>query len=389
MKEQNPVILFPTPSFFPAQTGGPDNTCYWLTKALTSAGVKTIISSTDFGLPTQIKRGEWLNTDYGRIKYTHNLVHYMPIKTIWYGFLQMSKVNLIHLTMITYPASWLTALINHFTYRKQIVWSSRGDLDAYMLKRSPRKKKFVLWLINNVLGKEKIWFHATCEAEVGYIRDQFGDVKIVQITNYMDIPQRVVQPKEKEILFLGRIDKKKGIENLVEAVSQSEIFLNSDFRIVIGGDEKHPYGQELINLVASQNLQHKIIFVGHVSGIEKEKLLARAHFLIMPSHTENFGIVVTEALAQGTPAIASTGTPWKALADHQAGFWIDNDPESIKRILERVLSMSPAEYASYQENALRLVKEEFSMDANIGKWIAFYNFLSMEGKPAPEGLIAQ
>ena len=54
----------------------------------------------------------------------------------------------------------------------------------------------------------------------------------------------------------------------------------------------------------------------------------------MPSHNENFGNVVVESLSQGTPVIASTGTPWKILEKYHAGYWIKNNPENIaKKIL--------------------------------------------------------
>ena len=65
-----------------------------------------------------------------------------------------------------------------------------------------------------------------------------------------------------------------------------------------------------------------------MEGEEKYKLYANAYFSILVSHSENFGNVVIEALSQGTPVIASKGTPWEQLAE-KAGFWIDNDENSI------------------------------------------------------------
>ena len=373
-KNEDLVVLFPTPSFFPAQTGGPDNTCYWLTKALTKKGVTTLISSTDFGLPEDVARDEWLDRGYGSIIYTHNPIHYMPLKTIWKATKVLRKADILHLTMITYPAAWITALVNAFTYRLPVVWSSRGDLDTYMLKRSPRKKKFVIWLINNVIGTKNITFHSTCEAESGYIRAQFGDdARIIELTNYMDVPERVYAEKKKQLLFLGRIDAKKGIENLIQAIKASKKFQQSAYTLKVAGDYNHEYGLGLKKLVEDAGLSDTIEFLGHVAGEDKQRLLAESHFLIMPSHTENFGIVVTEALAQATPAVASTGTPWEVLNETRSGFWTDNDPATLQDVVERILDMPAEEYAEYQQNGLKLVHEGFSMDDNVHKWVTYYN----------------
>ncbi|MEM9528534.1 MAG: group 1 glycosyl transferase, partial [Bacteroidota bacterium] len=200
------TILFPTGSFYPAQTGGPDNTVYWITKALTRKGHKAMISSTDLGQPADTPRDQWLSTDYGEAMYTHNRIHYLPLKTIRHALKRLQEAEVLHLSMITYPAAFLMAILNSWFYGKPMLWSSRGDLDPPMLLRSRKKKAFVLWLINTFVNKQKLWFHSTCDAETGYIRDNFGkNAKVIQIPNYMELPKKVEVPKEKYLLFIGRI----------------------------------------------------------------------------------------------------------------------------------------------------------------------------------------
>ncbi|PPK87526.1 glycosyltransferase involved in cell wall biosynthesis [Neolewinella xylanilytica] len=367
------TILFPTGSFYPAQTGGPDNTVYWITKALTRRGHQPIIASTDRGQALPMPRGQWLDTDYGRVIYTRNPIHYLPLGVIRRAMKRIREADVLHLSMITYPASFLMAVINSKFYRKPMLWSSRGDLDPPMLLRSPQKKKAVISLINKFVDKDLLWFHSTCDAETEYIRNNFGaDSKVIQIPNYMELPKRIETSKEKYFMFIGRIDPKKAIENLIEALGRSKPFLASEFTLKIVGDYYNDYGRMLVDKVESMGLSQKIRFLGHRDGREKEELLAAAWFTFMPSHTENFGIVVMEGLAQGTPAVASTGTPWKILEEHHAGYWIPNDPESLETVIDRILALPAEELSQMNENAYRLAREEFSIHANVSEWEEAY-----------------
>lgn len=369
-------ILFPAGSFYPAQTGGPDNTVYWITKALTRRGHQPIISSTDVGQPDSTPLNRWLTTNYGEAIYTHNRIHYLPLKVIGRALGRLREVDILHLSMITYPAAFLMAILNSWFYGKPMVWSSRGDLDPPMLLRSRKKKVLVLWLINTLVKKRLVWFHSTCDAETTYIKDNFGaDAKVIQIPNYMELPERVTVPKQQYLLFIGRIDPKKAIENLITALDKSAIFRNGPFTLKIAGDHDNSYGHSLQAQVKQSGLDAKVEFLGHRAGREKQELLAAAHCLVMPSHTENFGIVVTEALAQGTPAIASTGTPWAALEEEKAGYWVDNDPDSLLPAIERVLTLPQSEIAVMNQNALRLATEGFSIHARVGEWESAYNQL--------------
>lgn len=372
MKDQL-KILFPAGSFYPAQTGGPDNTVYWITKALKRIGHQPIISSTDDGQPASTPINTWIDTEYGEAIYTHNAVHYLPIKVIQKALQRMGEVNIVHLTMITYPAAFITAILNSWFYKKPMVWSSRGDLDPPMLLRSAKKKRFVLWLINTFVDKQLVWFHSTCDAETTYIKKNFGqNSKVIQIPNYMELPERVEVPREKYLLYIGRIDPKKAVENLIAALSQSSLFRDSEFILKVVGDHENDYGRGLVKQVQREGLENKIQFLGHRSGKEKQEILAGAWFTVMPSHTENFGIVILEGLAQGTPGIASRGTPWELLEDRKAGYWIDNAPASIQTAIEKVLDLGSEEMEQLRSNALALAQNEFSIHANVNEWSDAY-----------------
>jgi len=360
--------LFPVGSFYPAQTGGPDNTVYWITKALKQMNYDPIIVASERGLQETVARNRWLETNYGKVIYTTNLIHYFPLRLIWMALTQIRKVDVIHLAMIFYPASFIIATINQIFYQKPVLWSVHGDLDPYMLLRSSWKKRPVLWLINTFL-KKNVWFHATCDAEVQYLKDVFGsDIKIVLIPNYMEFSEEIKIEKEDSFFYIGRIHPKKAIENLIEALHVSKHFRGSGYQLKIAGNHHNPYGESLVAQAKALDLEDQVLFLGHVEGDQKQELLAQSKFSFMPSHTENCGIVVMEAMAQSTPVVASTGTPWEILNTEKAGFWSDNDPETLAKVIDQILTMSSDEYQEYVKNARRLAYHEFNIYQKIDTW---------------------
>ena len=89
--------------------------------------------------------------------------------------------------------------------------------------------------------------------------------------------------------------------------------------------------------------------------------------MFLVSNSENFGNVVLESLSQGTPVVASKGTPWQSLEESKAGFWIDNNPKEIANCIDRIMSYSEKEYYLKRENAFALAKR-FDVYDNINQW---------------------
>ena len=177
---------------------------------------------------------------------------------------------------------------------------------------------------------------------------------------------------EKYFLYVGRVHPKKAIENLIIALYNNMAFLNSGFILKIAGDCDNNYGRMLKCLANNLNLSNKVIFLGYIESKKKQILYANAYFTFMPSHTENFGNIVIESLAQGTPVVAAKGTPWEILEKKEAGFWVDNSPESLSKTINHILSLHDSAYNSLKENAEKFVRE-YDISENIEKWTNVYN----------------
>ncbi len=368
------TILFPIGAYYPAPTGGPNYSVYWMAKALHQVGCSVKVVTTSLGLPAEyaIPLGRVLEREDGAVVYFSAPFHYLPFRAICASWQQLGQADVVHLTAIFYPLSWLTFFANRLFFHKPVVWSPRGELDPEALIYSRWKKKPVLTLLRRTLGKN-VRFHATCPEEAAYVRQQFGAAaKTVELPNYMELPVLLPLPQKPYLLYLGRIHPKKAIERLIEALALSKSFQVSPYQLLIAGDAQNDYGQQLKKQIELLQLQDRVQFLGQVDGQEKQQLLAQAYFSFMPSHTENFGNVVVEALAQGTPVVAAKGTPWGILPQTGAGYWVENDATTMANTLDELLSLAPDCYQTYRQQARKLAETSFDVHANVEKWVAVY-----------------
>jgi len=367
-------IYFPIGAFYPSQIGGPCNTLFWHTCALQSHGTEVEITTTSLGVKEgDVELGKVLDKKCGSVYYgSASSVSGDIIKQIFSGIRSADVIHLNSLFNILSIISFFYSKV--FFPKKRIIWSVRGELSPNALKFSRLKKKPLLFLYKKMT--KNVLFHSTAEKEADEIKSVFGDVKIVEIPNFIEPNKRREDHIKKQFLYLGRIHRIKAIHKMIEGFSKSEKFMNSDFKLAIVGkhEERHSdYYNELLQLIVSRNLENKIEWKGHLVGEEKEKAYAESYALILPSETENFGNVVVEALNQGTPVLASKGTPWSVLETYQCGMHISNNPKEISDAIDRMIDLPQETYDKMRQNATLLVDQEFNINTQIYKWIKIYN----------------
>ena len=371
-------IFFNIAYFYPSQKGGPANSIYWLAKALTSNGIQCTIVATDTGIKVNtVPIEQWIQTEAGSVIYKKEINYTFWPKLIWESLFQIRKSDIIHLTSLFAFPSLIVGTVS-VIMRKKIIWSTRGELNVQALLYSNWKKRPVLFLVRNLLSKN-VTFHSTSPEETKHIQDVFGIyIKVIEIPNLMDLPVNIQEKAAKEnpySLYIGRIHPIKALGQLINALSISSGFIESTHTFIIAGNFENEYGTQLQNLIKSLNLQSKISFIGQVEGEEKQHLYANAYFTFLPSHTENFGNVVVESLAQGTPVVASTGTPWEILPEYNAGYWVKNSTSSLSETIDSILALTPEKYSSMRQNARQLCENKFDINKNIDKWINIYSTL--------------
>jgi glycosyltransferase involved in cell wall biosynthesis len=365
-------IFFPIGAFYPSQIGGPCNTIYWHARALSKKGMQVNICTSTLGIdrdvvPENVK----LHTDYGTVFYGSGNYNTPSIAKI--AVSEVEYADIVHLNSFFDLLSISTFFYSTLFHSKtKVVWSVRGQLNPNALKFGRIKKIPLLFLYR--LFSDRILFHTSSPAESCDTLSVFKKARVVELPNFIEPANRLYLGKKKQLLFVGRIHPIKAIDKLLEALYLSKLFITSDYTLVVAGihEPRHQYYMDELNgLIVKFGLVGRVEFRGHVKGIDKEYLYAESQCLILPSETENFG----EALNQGTPVIASKGTPWKILEEYGCGFHVENSPESLSVAIDKMLSLSSKEYEIMNAICYRLVEQEFDITSNINRWIDVYNEL--------------
>lgn len=151
----------------------------------------------------------------------------------------------------------------------------------------------------------------------------------------------------------------------------------------IMGKYDDQYEQWLKDEVRRLHLEDCVEFVGFVSGKEKYDRLSKLSTLMVPSAQENFGMIVPEALICGTPVYASLGTPWGELNECNAGWWQDNSPKTIAKVILDILSKSDEELRAMGANGRKLMEEKYEQHKVAAMMKRLYEWI-LEGGQEPE-----
>ena len=190
---------------------------------------------------------------------------------------------------------------------------------------------------------------------------------------------RTSAANRRTILFLGRIHPKKGIDNLLQAWHAVE-HKYPDWDLKIVGPDNSGYLVDMQALCAQLKLT-RVKFIDAVYGADKLQLYRDANLFVLPTHSENFGMTVAEALAAGTPAIVSKGAPWSGLEGNIAGWWIDIGVDSLVACLEKAMALSNAELMNMGESGRDWMIRSYSWDHIGQQMAAVYRWLVGGGSP--------
>ncbi len=368
-------ILIPSSSFYPAQEGGPSNAIYWLSLSLVRSGFKIRVVTTDRYIndPT-VKFNEWVNLK--GIDVIYQTVD--KNKSILYN--ELEKCDILFSNGVCSISNY-KLIKKALALKKKVLLSPRGELLPSAINHKGvfygflKKSFFYLMKMNY---RHKVYYHSTSHEESLSIKKYLGhNSKIVCIPNYILLPDKYksdIHEGDRYFLYVGRINPIKNLDILIEGLAASQSFRNNSIKLKIAGETKGIYYESLRKLIKELKLEDKIDFLGMVTGSEKEILYANAKFLFLLSKSENFGNVVVESLAQGTPVIASRGTPWSSLEVKKSGFWIHATIKDTCNYIEKILSLSNEEY-QMMRNAAYIHSRDFDIMSNTEVWKNLFNKL--------------
>ncbi len=279
---------------------------------------------------------------------------------LFYGLkLKKSEVSCIHLQHIWNPYIHIMAWIARLKGIPYIV-TPRGMLEPWIMNRNKWKKRLAMFLYQRKDLKKAAAIHATCEMEKDNVRKLGFTNTMHVIPNGIDL-SRVPEPKSdyrtKKVVFLSRIHVKKGIELLLDAWKKLE---NNQWVLEIAGEGEEAYVNSLKEKIKYENINN-VNFVGSQYGTAKWDFLKSANVFILPTYSENFGIVVAESLAVGVPVITTKGTPWEELKTENCGWWIDLSVDNIISVLQEVFTIKPKQLQKMGENGKALIKIKYDI----------------------------
>lgn len=303
-----------------------------------------------------------------------NLSYLFFLEKDFKEFLEIETPDLVHINGIWTPDNWLFHKVA-IKLGIKVVLSPHGMLEPYILNRNSLKKKIALLLYQDKAVKSAEYLHTTSKLELENIRDIGYHQKAIIIPNGIDISE--VKPKSNwtknekiNILFLSRVHPKKGIETLIDAVAELKY---DDLIINIAGEGDDDYISKLKKQAAKRSVSHLINFVGGVYGNDKWLLYKKSDLFVLPTFSENFGIVVAEALATGIPVITTKGTPWHELKTKGCGWWIDLSINNLKEALRDAIGKSQKELEEMGKRGIQLVKEKYDIKAVSHAMKDFYS----------------
>ena len=185
------------------------------------------------------------------------------------------------------------------------------------------------------------------------------------------------------VLFMSRLSPEKGLDILIPAwadLTKSAAY--KDAMLVIAGPDDRGYGKVVEAMVNKYNVGCRICMTGMVQGQKKLAILRRADVFVLPSYSENFGIVVAEALACGTPVVTTTSTPWQQLQEIDAGRCVPPQQGEIGQALREMLNMSDSQRKAMGQRGNTLIKNNYTWDRIVGMFLTVYNCI-LSGKPIP------
>ena len=177
-----------------------------------------------------------------------------------------------------------------------------------------------------------------------------------------------VMPKDKYLLFFGRLSYEKGVRTLLEAIRNL-----SDCKMKIVGTG--PKEEELRQYVANSKMNN-VEFLGYKRGKELSDLVANAYYVVVPSEWyENNPMTIIESYSVGTPVIgANIGGIPEIIVNGRTGFLFESgDVENLESTIKCATSLSDAEYTRLSEGALEFAHDNLSLDSYIHRLISFYN----------------
>ncbi|MDX2195578.1 MAG: glycosyltransferase [Cytophagales bacterium] len=376
-------ILHVIPSYYPAtRYGGPIQSVHLLNKYLVKNGVQVDVATTNAGQNDDFDSNLYQTIDGVNVRYFNytGYEHYnLSIPIFIYLKNNIRKYDLVHITAVWNFTVWAACHWCKYYGIKYII-SPRGTIyeETINIKSSIIKKIYYLLIAKKCLHNAA-YIHYTTQDEYDKVENYLhtGTTGVViqngiEINDIaLEVPNNDVAGKN-YILFLGRLNKKKGIEILLQAFADI-LPQYPDYKLIIAGPDNDDELPNLISIVKALGIQNHVNFVGEVKGMQKVLLYSHAACFVLSSYSENFGMSVVEAMMYGCPVVVSDRVGiHDVIQKYDAGIVTTLEVNDVASAIIKILKDDKLRTA-IANNAKILLIDKFDIQSVATQMIEMYN----------------
>lgn len=307
----------------------------------------------------------------------------LPIRRALSQSIAAARPSLIHSHGIWLPANHWTARAAR-RHKIPLMLHPRGMLQATALQQKSIKKQIAMAAYQAAdLASVAVMFAASA-SEHESIRALGYRQPIAILPN--GIVHEDVQPQRNlrrdgppTVLFLSRVHPLKGLDNLVRAWAKLSL---GEWRLQIAGPDSDGYLANIQALAQRLGVADAIQYLGEVDGARKSVVYREADIFVLPTFSENFGVVVVEALSHGLPVITTRGAPWADLETHRCGWWIDIGVDPLAKALAGAMALSTEKRSEMGERGQQYA-QRFQWEPIASQTCAVYRWALGLGEPPP------
>lgn len=228
-----------------------------------------------------------------------------------------------------------------------------------------------------VLARQSFWLYSAREVVVGYGTSRPPSPDPVELEHFL--AQFPKLQSKRLALFMGRLHQVKGCDLAIESFARV-LAPDPAWHLVMAGPDQVGLRAVLSNIAAKRGVSDRITWTGMLTGPAKRSAFQTTEIFLLPSHQENFGIVVAEAMSYGVPPLISDKVNiWREIREDGAGIVASDDLEGTCSSLTRWLSLSGPEKEQMKACALRTFAGRFEIHAAAGNFIRALTALQCSG----------
>ena len=309
-------------------------------------------------IPTHIETNKYLLMAYFAIAY---------IRILWLAI--CGKMDIAHLHVAErgsfYRKAFILQMLKHFGV-KVILHHHGAEFDLFYEGLSESRKQYVNRILRmadlNIVLSQRL---------IQMIKDKSPEAEVDVLYNAVKVPPaNPYDIHSHNILFLGRLGKRKGTYDLLEAIKIIDKDLPVDMKFYLCGDGDI---EEVKKRVVMMGISHRIAHIGWTDGQQKENFMAQSLMNVLPSYNEGLPMTILETMAHGIPNVStSIASIPEVLHNGENGFLIT--PGDVNMLSKRILQLVNDKdlCVRFSQTSYELIRHSFSLDANIQKLTQIY-----------------